>query len=617
MVSSSAVCVISASSSFSQTSWSTNPEILPTQQPSQTHHNFNREKIELRSRKSPHKKMSTSSASPLDFATLLSRDYRPARVARLIPREKELLKKKTHHSADGDTTLGGDAADGHQQEHHHHHHHAKKEGMPDLLVEDFPRGHKPDDMLRKTNEEDTSRLALQLATKTQEYQRHSQVIGEEAKNANAVDDSDLKKYLGISKALEDKTVSIFSAAGLSPLFHQVELGDWESKISWEGYQPDKYPNNNTTSQGQSADSEMKPRKAISSGHNIKEAATPDQSPNGGTGNGDADSTAVIARKTMVNPMALLNMRRNPFLENISFDKVSWTGDRDDVSQKALSQPLILELGIAGQSIARHVLPAHRPEPHIKSEAYQRRIEEDWKGDGDMPSAAELVAKGSLHADKEKLERLIAQRQEKRRQMAKDKTSRVKEAMGTLDGVLAGGRGRTITSSLMGPGGTERTGRPSRHVGNVSHDAEYVEQLDMITNHVLVRDLSKVSLRQYHRPKLPLGVVRTTMFWQFQIRHIATSKKGAASSAGGAVDTANSSSYQAMMMGTHAGAISKAKLRTEHDLSATEGTLILLEYSEERPPIQLTKGMASKVSPIKFGLPAQLSRVIFVFQRRCL
>jgi len=49
-----------------------------------------------------------------------------------------------------------------------------------------------------------------------------------------------------------------------------------------------------------------------------------------------------------------------------------------------------------------------------------------------------------------------------------------------------------------------------------------------------------------------------------------------------------------MVGTHAGAISKAKLRSEADLSPTEGKLVLLEYSEERPTVQMTKGMASKI-----------------------
>jgi transcription initiation factor TFIID subunit 1 len=49
-----------------------------------------------------------------------------------------------------------------------------------------------------------------------------------------------------------------------------------------------------------------------------------------------------------------------------------------------------------------------------------------------------------------------------------------------------------------------------------------------------------------------------------------------------------------MMGTHAGAISKTKLRTEADLSPTEGKLILLEYCEERPIISMSKGMSCKI-----------------------
>jgi len=140
---------------------------------------------------------------------------------------------------------------------------------------------------------------------------------------------------------------------------------------------------------------------------------------------------------------------------------------------------------------------------------------------------------------------------------------------------------------MGPGGTERTGRPSRQMEtSVSHDTEYVEQLDMVNTHSMVRDLSKLLLREYHRPKLPMSVIRQDLSWQFQIRFIPAGKKADA--------PGNSSSYQAIMSGTHAGAVSKAKLRTEVDLSPTEGKLVLLEYSEERPPIQITKGMASKI-----------------------
>ena len=400
-------------------------------------------------------------------------------------------------------------------------------------------------------EDETARLVLQLVSKTPAYTRHLQ----QDEATKVVDDSDLQTY--IQRHNSRKHSKAEDPRAFAPSFHQVELGDWESKIQWKGYQE---PSDKKTSFGD--------------------------------GNADADKFGRIRSESpnAVDAASLLQKRRNPFLEDLDFgEMISWSGSKEETASKANKLPLILELGVAGQSIARHALPSHRPIPCIKSDEYQQRMESEWNS-GDVQSTAE-ISKGTLHADKDKMERLIKHRQEKRRQMATDKTNRVTEAMGTLN-VLGSGRGRTITSSLMGPGGTERTGRPSRHVGaNASHDTEYIDQLDMVTNHVLVRDLSKVTLRQYHRPKLPLAVVRTTLIWQFAIRYLPMGKKGTPTT-GAAGD--NSSSYQAMMMGTHAGAISKAKLRSESDLSPTEGKLVLLEYSEERPPIQLTKGMASKI-----------------------
>jgi hypothetical protein len=606
---------------------------------------------------------SNNATPPLDFARLLSRDYRPARVARLIPREKGVLltHKKKHY--EGDTKRHGDDDSSDDGDGHHHHPVVKKELLPDLLLESgegfnrrnhHHRRKNPNDpssalSLRtrtSTEDETSSRLVLQLVSKTPTYTRHlqhenSEGGGGDTTVTNVVDYTELKAYLRNNKIYGALGTSLYppsTAETLSPSFHPVELGDWESKISWEGYQPEaaeSVGSSSTTSatattttsekttmleKSQSKDTRTSTTTSTTGGSNSnsnKPAATASSSTGGngkpstaaGTTSSSSTSTALVPllRRPLLNPAALLHKPINPFLENLSFEMVSWSGDKYDIAQKALSQPLILELGVAGQSIARQALPSHRPAPHIKSIAYQLRNQDDWDEE-DLATSAELIAKGSLHADKDKMERLIAQRQEKRRQMAKDKTNRVTEALvtlRTLDGAMGGGRGRTITSSLMGPGGTERTGRPSRHVGNVNHDTEYLDQLDMVSTHVLVRDLSKVMLRQYHRPKLPLTIVRTTLIWQFQIRFAPTSKKGGPpTSGGGGGDTANSSSYQAMMMGTHAGAVSKAKLRTESDLSPTEGTLVLFEYSEERPPIQLTKGMAAKIVTYYRGDKAQ-------------
>ena len=363
----------------------------------------------------------------------------------------------------------------------------------------------------------------------------------------------------------------------SSLFHQVELGDWESNIEWEGYKEPSQNKNASDSTTKSAITRPNTSSILAATSGDKNHAS------------DSDATPIDA-------MSLLQQRRNPFLENISFDKlVSWTGDPEEALRKARSEPLILELGVAGRSVAKYVLPNHRPLPYAKSDPYQARLESGnskSKGattKGAVRSTAELN-RGTLHADKEEMERFVESRQKKRKEMAKDKTDRVEDAMGTMN-VLGGGRGRTITSSLMGPGGTERTGRPCRHVGASSHEFEYIEQLDMITNHTLVKNPSKVTLREYNRPKLPGTIVRTSLRWQFCIRHFGSSSSADKQKK---PETNNASSYQAMMMGTYAGAISKTKLRTEADLTPTEGKLVMFEYCEERPPLQLTKAMASKI-----------------------
>eukprot|EP00934_Nitzschia_sp_Nitz4_P004104 Nitzschia sp. Nitz4//scaffold390_size11914//842//8150//NITZ4_009014-RA/size11914-snap-gene-0.14-mRNA-1//-1//CDS//3329550186//4094//frame0 len=505
----------------------------------------------------------SSAVPPLDFAALLSREYRPARLSQLAPKERSepIVHKRRPRSQseagpapsnddddDDDDMQQDDSNRSKKEKQANNLQHAKKLQLK--LLEETLRdaelsGSKSNTVKSNVKQdEETARLVLQLVSKTPTYTR---LLKDEA--SNIVDDAQLQTYI---RSHQQKLAS----QAFPPEFHQVELADWESKIQWEGYKAPEPETSSATAAPTSTD-DSKP------------------APN--------DASQLLAK------------RRNPFLEDIDFDNlVSWSGSVQDTQDKASNVPLILELGVAGQSIAKHVLPSHRPLPCVKSDEYQLRMQKDWDGGGDAAAAtAAELSKGTLHADKEKLERLIKHRQEKRRQMAKDKTNRVTEAMGTLN-ILGSGRGRTITSSLMGPGGTERTGRPSRHVGaNASHDNEYVEQLDMVTNHQLVRDLGKVTLRQYHRPKLPLTIVRTSLIWQFNIRYIpATKKGGGPGAAGGGGD--NSSSYQAMMMGTHAGAISKAKLRTESDLSPTEGNLVLLEYSEERPPIPLTKGMASKI-----------------------
>jgi hypothetical protein len=146
---------------------------------------------------------------------------------------------------------------------------------------------------------------------------------------------------------------------------------------------------------------------------------------------------------------------------------------------------------------------------------------------------------------------------------------------------------------MGPGGAERTGRPSRHAlgSSSAHDTEYVEQLELVYNHTLVKpDLTLSEYRQFHRPRLPLIVINPSCPWQFQTRVITENKR---SSRG--VTAADGStivgSYHSMMS---AGAKAQHKIRNEADLSPSMGDLVVLEYSEERPPLCMTKGMTCRI-----------------------
>lgn len=552
-----------------------------------------------------------------DFSSLLSRGYRPAHISQIKPklRPKDFLKKDNHHQ---------------HHHHHHHHHHDLKTKQNEVDGDDHEdnankmfttAGVSEERFLEKLErDEKANRLVCQLVSKTPVYRKHrardddddpteqlewsKKMMGNDADlksmipklkyvsplssamslssyNTNAIQKgnqaSDIQGRFEITSSSNnnnDNTGIIKKKNPFSSSFHQIELGDWESNIEWGGYKEPSHNKNNKNLTDRNSNNAH-----ISSFDSIDDKKVMN------------DITDMATDAT-----SLLQQRRNPFLDNLNFDKlVSWTGDPKDVLKKARSVPLILELGVAGRSVAKSALPNHRPVPYAKSDPYQFRLElgdAESKGStmkGSVRSTAEMN-KGTLHADKEEMARFVKSRQTKRRQMAQDKTDRVKDAMATM-GILGGGRGRTITSSLMGPGGTERTGRPARTFGASQHDFEYIEQLDMIVNHVLVKNPSIVMLREYHRPKLPGTVVRTSLSWQFCIRYLGSSSSGDKQKK---PDSNNASSYQAMMMGTYAGAVSKTKLRTEADLSPTEGNLVLFEYSEERPPLQLTKAMASKI-----------------------
>ena len=435
------------------------------------------------------------------------------------------------------------------------------------------------------------KLASELAARTREYGIHAaedddEEYEDEGDSAVKVakgrglpldlDEEDGEAQLLRRIALEQRRLRI--EMSLPPELHEVELGDWESGIDWEGV-PTGAGNNDSggTKKG------MRPREEE---------------------NDPASSSSGAA-------MALLSEPRNPFLDALDLldpRLVSWLGaDAPPGHNRTLARsvPLLLEAGEAGRSVALRSLPPCRPLPFGQTEIFDDRIEREVSS---ATSSTAMSLGNALNPDNEKLEKIIEARQKRRAEMAKEKSNRVTEAMEKL--ALGGGQGRTITSSLMGPGGTERTGRPSRHGGSGGdYDTEYVEQLDMVYSHTLVKpDLAKSELRQFHRPRLPLNAVRKGRQWQFQVRITPArlaelvkkmSRKGGAGgtysrTGAGAVGTVGADGSIVGSYNAHASGTSGQKIRTEADLSPSEGDLVLLEYSEERPPFQLSKGIGSKI-----------------------
>ncbi len=444
---------------------------------------------------------------------------------------------------------------------------------------------------------------------------------------------------------------IWQESHLRPEMHSVELDNWEDGIDWEG---------GADSDDERKDMEAKVTKMTEGRNSYKkdgcvDSMAVDKSKLVSANSDDVDFEPGCTedfrfdeyrppvpeggypkrlRFTQIYADAcqLLFEPRNPRLDALDLTAaINWEGGvssdqlygNDDDEDSLSNVPLILQSSIAGQSIATLLAPcpSSRPQSFESHPNYQQRAEREMASD--IISTANLSSSLNL-GESEALEKFKEMRQRKREQMAKDKQSRVTEVMNTLG--MGGGTGRRITSSLMGPGGAERTGRPSRHaMGSTSaHDAEYVEQLELgenlvnfiavafffnrkshiiyhlisspfalVYNHSLVKpELTLSEYRQFHRPRLPIAVVTPKCPWQFQTRVMTSEKKGKRA---GVLTAADGStvvgSYHAMMS---AGAKGQNKIRNEADLSASIGDLVLLEYSEERPPLFMTKGMTCRI-----------------------
>ena len=362
----------------------------------------------------------------------------------------------------------------------------------------------------------------------------------------------LVKTISLEERIRLENLRRQNDSSLPAAMHEVELGDWESKIDWEGVKTEENKTDSTT-------------------------ITPSSSP----------QTTPHVASSLPDPEAILSETYNPELEALDLESmICWDGvevseEKNRELEKKMSK-LILQDGVAGLSVAAKsgAISTVNPTPFNQSDVFKKRMENKDK--------ASSGSVGKLQTDHLAREREIEERQKKRELKEIAKTNRIHSALGKLN---MGGTGRRVTSSLMGPGGTERSGRPNKQ-NIASHDATYVEQLDFINNHVMVKSFMTFGeLRHFHRPILPRKIFKPEriMPWQFQVRifpsnNLMEKKKGRKVGADGALI----SSYQSNLP------IAQKKIRNGSDFSPTEGSLVIIEYSEEIPPIQMTKGMTSKI-----------------------
>lgn len=509
--------------------------------------------------------LSSSSASTnLDFEALFSRNYQPARVAQL--QVKPLPFHHHHHN------------DKKKKRQQHEKSSSERFGDEEAAEFDF-------DSMQSLQQHDglntfDRAYVLRLVAQTPAYLKHLTPAEREKVLQQQ------KELLSSTRPAKSFTASTFLAETVPSKFHPVEMLDWESQIDWGEGKVDQATDdkNNKKTNGETN----------SKNHSHADTALQNYQSSASITTSTSESTKKFLEKLSPLARSLLEKKRNHFLDNLDLEETVIVGYADpaELARKAAEAPLILELGVTGQSVAHKVyqsteLQAQHPTPAVLQYVYQARVDREWAGAEGKGGSSIDISEITKNADRRNLSKaeynaLIEARSKKREQMAKDKTNRVTAALGTL--ALGGGKGRTITSSLMGPGGTERTGRPTRMNAAGTLEMEYIEQIDLVTSHALVRDLSRVLLRQFHRPKLPLSVVRQDLSWQFQIRFSPKNRELQANAAGQHQGYHRSSNN----------AVAGSSIRNESDLSPSDGKLVVVEYSEEKPPVQLSKGMCVKI-----------------------
>ena len=253
-------------------------------------------------------------ATNLDFEELLSREFRPAEVVCLQPREK-------FHPRDPAETAK-------QQKRRSHANETKQQQEQDEEEE-------------KSRQRD---FVLRLVAQTPAFRQH---LSPEERDKVRQDRDELAMAPPPPVPPAARSTQNPRSDPMAPQFGPLALIDWQSSINWEGVPEEETENTQQES-------------------SKKETRT------------DAELIQQ-ARSILAKPL-------NPFLENLVLDDttICWDGldNAAQWAQKAAEAPLILQMGVAGRSVADKVylgLSAQRPPPATQEAAYQARMERESHG----------------------------------------------------------------------------------------------------------------------------------------------------------------------------------------------------------------------------------------------
>jgi len=204
-------------------------------------------------------------------------------------------------------------------------------------------------------------------------------------------------------------------------YHALTLENWESKINWDGYVSD--------------DNHATGKKSKSVAQAILRAPVNTQLM-------DQYFATNIVDEGRVNVMDFMSL-------------VSWEGAdaRSGVNEELSKRigKLILDADNLGKSITHATICDGRDRPLAfkDSQVFSDRLQKEMTNRSVSSTSVFVSSTTPLDANKDELKKIIAEKQKKRERLAKDKASRVLDAIKGLN--LGPGKGRSVTSSLMGPG----------------------------------------------------------------------------------------------------------------------------------------------------------------------